>query len=425
MNKYKLSESQLGIFLYNQFFKAPAQINPCGSVIINEVLDFTKLKDAINKYIEKNEATRLRICNTFLGPRQYIEEYKPVNIRVVDIEDENEIKKIENRYSNYKFSLTKERLFKVELFRFKDGKGGLVCCFNHILCDGWSMEIALRDILKLYKNEIENYNPGSYIKHIESEREYLTSKRYNKDKAFWEEEVKKLKHPKAITIPYDKNELKNKAATNIYMLDKATIQSINKYCSENNISEYSFFAGVFNIYFSKVAKQDEFAIQMVSSNRKNYEEKNTFGPFFDGAYLLAKVNENEIGKFLKETNEDLFKLSLHAKYPSSKVTKLLKKKGIKGFIATKVYFSYQVMRNKDEDYKKMCKINWAPMKGTYLFDILINLHDIENTGNIYMVVNYMANRYKKETIDKMYMGIKKITEQALQDDKINIGSIEV
>ena len=43
MNKYRLTESQFGMYLYNQFFKVPAQINPCGSVIIDEVLDFAKL----------------------------------------------------------------------------------------------------------------------------------------------------------------------------------------------------------------------------------------------------------------------------------------------------------------------------------------------------------------------------------------------
>ncbi|MBR3324710.1 MAG: hypothetical protein IKG14_01505 [Clostridia bacterium] len=425
MNKYKLTESQLGIFLYNKFFKAPAQINPCGSVVIDEILDFIKLKRAINIYVEKNEATRIHICNTLLGPRQYIEDFKPINIRVIDIEDESAVRKIENRYSNFKFNLTKDRLFKVELVRFKDGKGGIVCCFNHIISDGFSMELALRDIINIYRNGEDDYNPGSYIKHLELEQKYFSSNRYKKDKAFWEEETEKLKNPKAGIIPYDKNGEKNKSATITYKLDKKNVKKIQKYCKENKISEYSFFTSVFNLYVGKVSQSDEFTIQMVTSNRKNHEEKNTFGPFFDGAYFFAKIKDIEIGQYIKETSNHLFRASLHYKYPVSKVTKLLKKKGIKSFIAAKIYFSYQVMRNTDLYYKKKCKINWAPMKGTYIYDILINLHDIGNTGNIYMVINYMANRYKKETIDKLSMGIAKIIDQILKDDKKNIGSIEI
>ena len=425
MNKYKLTESQLGMYLYNQFFKAPAQINPCGSVVIDEVLDFEKLKDVINKYIEKNEATRIRICNTIFGPRQYIEEFKPINIRVINVDNESDIRKIENRFSNYKFNLTKEKLFKVELVRFKDGKGGIVGCFNHIISDGWSMEIALRDIVKLYKNELEDYNPGSYIKHLESEQEYLSSDRLKKDGAFWKEEVKKFKCPKAGIIPYDKKELKNKSSTNTYMIDKKIVEMVQEYCKINKISEYSFYTGIFNIYVSKVSKLDEFTIQLVTSNRKNYDEKNAFGPFFDGFYFLTKIQDIEIGQYMKETNSNLFKYVMHSKYPVSKVTKPLKRKGIKGGIASKIYFSYQVIRSKDLDYKKKCKINWAPMKGTYLYDILINLHDIENTGNLYIVINYLANRYNKKTIDQIADGMLKIIDQVLKNDKTNIGSLEV
>lgn len=425
MNKYKLTESQLGMFLYNQFFKVPAQINPCGSVMVDEVLDFEKLKNAINTYIEKNEATRLRICNTLFGPRQYIEEFKPIPIRVINVKDEKDIRKIENRYSNFRFNLTKDRLFKILLFRFENGKGGIVGCFNHIICDGWSVEIALRDIVKLYKNKLVDYSPGSYIKHLESEQEYLSSDRFIKDRKFWIEETEKLKSPKVGIIPYDKRELKTTAITRKYKLDKKIVKKIQHYCGENKISENAFFIAVFNLYVGKVSKFDEFTISLVSSNRKNFEEKNAFGPFYDGLYFYAKIQDKPLKDYLIDTNNDLFRGYKHYKFPVSKVTKLLKRKGLKGLVASKIYFSYQVMRNKDDNYKKKCKINWAPMKGTYIYDMLINVHDIENTGDLYMVINYLSSRYKKETIDKIGIGMAKIIDQVLINDKINIGSIEI
>lgn len=425
MNKYKLTESQLGMFLYNQFFKVPAQINPCGSILIDEVIDFNKLKNAINKYIEKQEATRIRICNTLLGPKQYIQEFKPISIRIINIKDESDIRKIENRYSNYKFKLTKELLFKVELFRLPDGKGGIVVCFNHIICDGWSMEIALRDIMKMYRDEIDDYNQGVYINHLKSEEEYFTSKRFKKDREFWRQETRKLNNPKAGIIPFDKKGEKSRTATNTYCIDKSIIEKINKYCETNKISENSFFTGIFNLYIWKVAKMDEFTIQLVTTNRKDMEEKNSFGPFFDGLYYYAVIHDMELIDYIKETNNNLFKYYKHYKYPISKVTKLLKSKGVKGLVATKIYFSYQVLRNSKQEYKHNCKINWAPMKGTYVYDMLINLHDIENTGNLYIVINYMANRYKKETIDNISIGMEKIINQVLENDKMNIGSIVI
>ena len=287
------------------------------------------------------------------------------------------------------------------------------------------MEIALRDIIKLYKGEIKEYNPGSYIKHLESEQEYLLSNRCKKDKEFWIEETKKLSHPKAGYIPYDKHELNNRSMTHIYKIDKKLINKIREYCKGNKVTEYSFFTAIFNLYVSKVSKCNEFIIQMVSSNRKNQEEKNTFGPFFDGSYYPAKINNMNIIDYIKEVNGNLFKYHLHSKCPVSFVSKLLKKKGIKGFVASRIYFSYMVMKSKDDKYKKKCKINWAPMKGTYLFDILINIHDIENTGNLFVVINFLSNRYKKETIDNICFGMEKIINQTLKDDKVDIGSIEV
>jgi len=69
------------------------------------------------------------------------------------------------------FDLTKPPLFRLKLIRFSDSQYYLVWTIHHILIDGWSGPLIIKDVLKIYNKLIEGEDPIS--NKVPSYRSYI------------------------------------------------------------------------------------------------------------------------------------------------------------------------------------------------------------------------------------------------------------
>ena len=79
MNKelYDLTNPQKSIWLTEQFYSDSCVNNICGTTTINELVDFEKLKQALNIYVKDNDSFRIRLIKDSSGDiKQYITELK-------------------------------------------------------------------------------------------------------------------------------------------------------------------------------------------------------------------------------------------------------------------------------------------------------------------------------------------------------------
>ena len=67
--------------------------NVGGYLYIDEVVDFVALNKALNLYIEKNDALRLRFCIDRGQPKQYLTEYEFKNFNIIPVDTLEDEKK--------------------------------------------------------------------------------------------------------------------------------------------------------------------------------------------------------------------------------------------------------------------------------------------------------------------------------------------
>ena len=60
---------------------------------------------------------------------------------------------------------------------------------NHLIADSWALGLVIQEIIKNYNsiknNEVFNPDTFSYLDYINSEKEYINSKKFTNDKSFW------------------------------------------------------------------------------------------------------------------------------------------------------------------------------------------------------------------------------------------------
>ncbi|TKI88566.1 non-ribosomal peptide synthetase, partial [Bacillus wiedmannii] len=157
------------------------------------------------------------------------------------------------------------------------------------------------------------------------EESYLTSKRFMKDKNFWNEKFSKL------PIVKRKNEVDCvKANRKTYSLTNNQSDEIKQFATGINVSVYAFFVALYYIYLNKVNGQDDLIIGMPVLNRAGKNEKNIVGMLTSTMPFRHTVDsEMTVLDFIKGINRELVRCYYHQKYPYDVLVKdlELKKKG--------------------------------------------------------------------------------------------------
>ena len=75
---------------------------------------------------------------------QYFVSYKPFEIEVVNVKDEQDLRNLENTMVKEKFTLLNSRLFTFKLAVFPNGYSAVVLNIHHIISDSWSLGITIK-----------------------------------------------------------------------------------------------------------------------------------------------------------------------------------------------------------------------------------------------------------------------------------------
>ena len=199
-----LTNAQKSIWVTEQYYKGSSINNICGTAVIQEKVDFEKLKESIQIVCKKHDNFWLEFKLNKGNVEQVLSEKKEIQIDTINIAGKNQLETERNKIVKTKFTLENSKLFKFYIFKFIDGKGAFMLNIHHLISDAWTLALICNDIIKTYSELIQNKEVEtkaiySYIDYIKSEQQYQESEKYNKDKQYWLERFKNI--PEVATIP--------------------------------------------------------------------------------------------------------------------------------------------------------------------------------------------------------------------------------
>lgn len=431
-NMYSLTNPQKSIWLTGEFYKGTSIENITGSVSILQNVDFTALKNAINLFVKKNDSFRLKFTMQDNTVMQYVDSFAEFDIDIISVETDKDVKQIEKKMCDTPFNVLGNFLFDFKLFKFPNGNGGFIINAHHLISDAWTAGLVVNEIMEYYEaltkgeNISDEPNP-SYIEYINSEKEYLNSEKFNKDKIFWNEVFNTI--PEVATIPSvnqsNSNEVSCASKRKLFTIPKETMNFITDFCKSKKASPFNFFMGVFSIYLSRVSGLDEFVIGTPILNRGNFKEKQTTGMYISTVPFKVSINsENSFGDFISNISTDFLKIFRHQKYPYQYLLEDLRAKDSSIPNLYKMLISYQNVRSNKQTANVLYDSNWLG-NSNISDDIDIHLYDMNNTGNINIAYDYLLSKYSIDDICSIHARILHIINQILEDNEIKLKDIEI
>ncbi len=329
---YTLSHPQQRIWYAEMLHPGTGMWNNAGTLKIKGHLDFTLLEEAINITLRDNESLRIRVGQRDGAPYQYVAEYQPQSIDVVDFSARGVEKLYEwdSQQTQTPMPLIGSKLYYFAFLRLGEEEGGIYAKFHHIISDALSIVSFSNQIMGIYQSLLAGQPPEplavrSYINYLEEEQAYMASKRFAYDREYWTGLFEALPEPTVIKQKKT-NYYGLKAKRRTHLIRPRLSKQIRDYCEQTGITVYSLFLSVLAIYINRISTRKDLVVGAPVANRTSYHAKDMFGMFVSTVPIRVCIQEElSFTDFAQEVSNSWFSALKHQKYPYNLLMQDLRK----------------------------------------------------------------------------------------------------
>ncbi|HVG21000.1 MAG TPA: amino acid adenylation domain-containing protein, partial [Blastocatellia bacterium] len=197
-----LSFAQQRLWFINQMETGSSAYNVPYAVRLTGPLNVAALGRSLSEIIRRHEVLRTTFVSLKGRPRQVIAEAGPLSLPTVDLSDmrrddrEAEAQRLTAEEASLGFDLSRGPLLRVKLIRLKEAENVVLLTLHHIVSDGWSIGVLVREVSALY----EAYGKGEestlpelriqYADFAKWQREWLQGEVLDKQMRYWREKLK-------------------------------------------------------------------------------------------------------------------------------------------------------------------------------------------------------------------------------------------
>ncbi|MDX6577743.1 MAG: hypothetical protein QOE96_3696 [Blastocatellia bacterium] len=154
-----LSFTQQQFWLLDQT-EPGSSYNVCTAVKIAGPLEVARLQQVLATIVGRHEILRTNVVMIDGGPIQVIAPSMRVPFEVLDLqrlsqaELETEIRNVFAAESEAHFDLSSDPLLRAKVVKVSPDESVLLLTMHHIVCDGWSVSVLLRELATLYADSV-------------------------------------------------------------------------------------------------------------------------------------------------------------------------------------------------------------------------------------------------------------------------------
>lgn len=331
-----LSYAQQRLWFIEQLTPGNTVYNIAAPVRILGPLDLPALQHTLNEIIRRHESLRTHFGSAQGEPHQIIDPPARLQVQPVDLtsmperEREAEATKIALEEIQTPFDLGLGPLFRVKLLRLAEDNHVLVATMHHIISDGWSNEVLMRELSVLY----EAFTSGQssplpelaiqYADYAAWERKWLSGENLEKQIRYWQEQLEGVE---TLDLPTDRPRPSfvtyNGASESVAMGPDLT-ESLRKLGRSQGTTLYMTLLAAWQVLLWRYSGQEDIAVGSPVAGRKQAELEGLIGFFVNALVLRSQVRGSlTFAEFLRQVRETTLQAYAHQDVPFEKLVEVL------------------------------------------------------------------------------------------------------
>ena len=299
-------------------------------------LDVEALRKGIREIVRRHEALRTRFEAVGGKPRQVIEEEISLDLGVVDLggreggEGERELREMAGEEAEKAFDLEKGPLVRVKLVRLGEEEHALLMTMHHIVSDGVSMGVVVREMTELYGAYREGREavlaelPVQYADYAAWQRSWLKEEVLEEQAEYWKRELEGVE---GLEMPVDRAvgaETTLRSGSSGFRLGKETSARLKELSRGEEATIFMTLMAGFQVLLYRYSGQEKFAVGTPITGRNEVETEGLVGFFVNTLVLAAQVREGRsFREVLRRVKEKTLGAYVHQDIPFERLVDAL------------------------------------------------------------------------------------------------------
>ena len=423
-----LSFAQQRLWFLQQLDPSSTSYNFPMALRLKGRLDITALEKTLAELVARHES----LCTTFPAvdgePMQLI--HPPAAPSIVHIEaHEDTLHDLIVEHAKRPFDLANGPLLRVVLFKLAGDDHALLVTMHHIITDGWSLEVLIKDTSALY-NAFLNATPSTlpplaiqYADFAAWQREWLRSDALSQQLEYWKQALAGA--PPALHLPADlpRPPRSNEGTTYSFTLPASLSTRIREVSQAENVTLFMFLLAAFKLLLHSYTGQDNIVVGTNSANRNRSEVEPLIGVFINDLALCTDLSgAGNFRELLQRVREVTLGAYDHQEVPFERVLETLRvDQQDNDLHLFQVFF---VLQNIPLSNFKLPELTITPVaieSKTAKFDI--GLYMIESAAQIEGVVEYKTDLFYESTIVRTLADFKTLLEAIVDDPAASLDKL--
>ncbi|MEL5629484.1 amino acid adenylation domain-containing protein [Serratia sp. K-E0102] len=266
-------------------------------------LDLPAWRQSLDALYARHEALRSRFVTVEGQPQAHILPADALPLTVHDLrgrqDAQSQARQLAQRLTEAPFDLTQGPLVRAALIRLADEEHLFLLTCHHIVSDGWSTGILLRDLGALYgalrRGDADPLPPLplQYADYAAWQRRYLTPERLAAQAQYWRETLSGA--PALLTLPTDRPRptVQSFSGGEVPIaIDAELTQALRQFSRQHGGTLFMTVLAAWSLVLARMAGQQELVIGTPEANRGRLETESLVGFFVSTLALRIDLSDD-------------------------------------------------------------------------------------------------------------------------------------
>ncbi|MBE9167119.1 amino acid adenylation domain-containing protein [Pleurocapsales cyanobacterium LEGE 06147] len=405
---------------------------------ITGYLDITALERSFNRVIQRHQVLRSKFVARDGKPIAQIASSLWVTLPIVEIEQQSnpEARAMElaAQEARKPFDLSECPLFRSKLYRLSDQKYLWLIVVHHIICDGWSMGIFIREIATLYADFQGKKSPSlpelpiQYTDFALWEKQ-LPDNIFATQLDYWKKQLKgSLPN---LEIPSIHRQIKTtkidsyRGAKELVLLSPQLSQALKTLSQQKNVTLFMLLLAAFKVLLYRYTDLEDILVGSPIANRSRPELEGAIGIFINTLVLRSDLSgDPTFSELLQQVKKVALEAYCHQDLPFEKlVAQLHPERNMSQSPLFQVMFILYNLPASDLELPGLT-VEEVPLdNGTALFDLTLEIRNSDRGLNV--CFEYNNDRFGADDIKGMLIHYQTLLENVVVNPDLHISQINL
>ncbi|MBI5032798.1 MAG: amino acid adenylation domain-containing protein [Chloroflexi bacterium] len=409
-----LSFAQQRLWFLDQLEPNSPLYNISGAIRLKGLLNLAALEQSLNEIVRRHESLRTTIATVDGKPRQVIASSLIVSLPDTDLqglsisEREAAAFHMATEQARRPFDLAQGPLLRAHLMRLAEDEHIAVFTMHHIISDGWSTGVLLREVAELYQAFSEGKSsplPALSIQYADFaawQREWMQGTVLEDQLAYWKQQL--AGELSVLNLPTDRPRSKiqtNQGARFNFELGADMAHALNALCRRESVTLFMTLLAAFQTLLYRYCGQEDILVGTPIANRNRAEIEGLIGFFVNTLVLRGNLSgEPSFRELLKRTRETALGAYAHQDLPFEMLVDALQpQRDMSHSALFQVMF---VLQNASAQIFNLPGLTWNSLSldtGTATFDLTLLAEEVQS--GLVCSFEYATDLFDEATIARM------------------------